>query len=464
MATWHLRVLLAVLLIAGVSKNAHGQSKTIDDAPSPTQTSSLGQALRNPDQHPVHILYLHGIAEQKAGDSWNFQRRLCGSLKGCKLSKNPVPVKRDYADSGEFADNTLPPDFKYMGSPVWTGKEDWNASKPFVDHYVLSRSDGGPVVVDEINWWPLVFPLKCRKIMEGEAYLAGPNKDLLRLCSGQVNAKVQPNPYAFITPEDADKLESLPAKGALFNRGVKTALLDWGFSDAMMAAGPGPMRQLLREAMRQLFVKSARFNANATATNDGMERLKHDTPGREFVVVSHSLGSFLVFSTLTDRVTAQRCVALESAPTQKPESDAAGAKSEMEDRAACYILARTSILYFFANQVPLLQLANIVGPRTTAQSGEAEALNEQIAKWKEMRKKFGEIHLTAFSDPSDLLTWQFPKVGDTEIENCYVRNTFWRWIIAPPGRAHNNYAKNREVLRIMLHPETYGAHACSSPQ
>jgi hypothetical protein len=37
--------------------------------------------------------------------------------------------------------------------------------------------------VDEINWWPLVFPLKCRAIMVGEARLAGPDADLLELCS-----------------------------------------------------------------------------------------------------------------------------------------------------------------------------------------------------------------------------------------------------------------------------------------
>ena len=125
-------------------------------------------------------------------------------------------------------------------------------------------TDGGPIVVDEINWWPLVFPLKCRAMMADETHLAGPNRTFLNLCSEAQEADAS-NPGRFISlhldqPDEAQKLKTAPARGALFNRWLKTSILDWGFSDAMMAVGS--MHDLFREGMRQLFLKSVRFSAN----------------------------------------------------------------------------------------------------------------------------------------------------------------------------------------------------------
>jgi hypothetical protein len=444
------RFLLVLLLIAGVSKSAQGQSKTIDDGPQePIQKYSLGQALNNPDNHAVHIIYIHGVAAENAGGSWNFQRHLCRFLSGCKLGKRLVPTgKRDFVEDGVFA-NPDPPDLKYLGKKVWNGPDEWKHSKPFVDHYILPRH-GGQVVVDEINWWPLVLPLKCGKIMEGEAYLAGPDKDLLNLCSGRVKPDkwYGPEPFAWISTDEADTLKSQQARGARFNREVKNNLMDWGFADPMMAVGP--MGDLFREAMRQLFVDSARFNADATTSNDGQRPLKGNARDREFVVVSHSLGSFLVFYTLGDpSFNAQECVTPKNGSSQ-PQGGAAEANAQAEKPAACHILARTSIVYFLANQVPLLQLATLT-----------EDLNRQLEIWRNLR---GDTHITAFSDPSDLLSWHFPKVSFTDVQNCEVRNTFWHWLIAPPTGAHVNYSQNKAVLRIMMHPEIYGAQSCAAPQ
>jgi len=451
------RFLLVLLLIAGTSKDARGQSKNTDAGPQDqSQIASLGQALTNPKHLTVHILYIHGIGVDQPGASWDFQRSLCQTfLKGCKFPKDPVPVgKPDYVGGGDFAKPDAPP-FRYMGGRVWKSPEDWSASKPFVDHYVLARSDGGPVVVDEVNWWPLVLPLKCRKIMTGEAYLAGPDKEFLDLCSGRVkwDERYGPKPYEWIDPGDADKLKLQEARGARFNRGVKNSLMDWGFSDPMMAVGP--MDELFREAMEQLFVESARFNADGTTSNDWQRQLKENTREREFVVVSHSLGSFLVFSTLRDSVfKAKECLTPKTEPNP-PDANAAGAGSEADGCAGSYILARTSIVYFLANQVPLLQLATMT---------EAQDLAAQIEVWRNLRKDFGETHITAFSDPSDLLSWHFPKVGFTDVQNCEIRNTFWHWLIAPPYGAHVNYSKNKAVLRIMMDPKRYGAQSCAAPQ
>ena len=456
-------LLVAIFLILGIAQNGRAQSKESLDNPKCAQMQpSLGRALCTAGQRAVHIVYIHGIGAEEAGGSWVFQKHLCAFLKGCRSPKYPVRVSREEADKGPFASST-PPSYKYMGTEVWTA-DNWRASRPFVDHYVLRRTDGGPVVVDEINWWPLVFPLKCRNIVLGEAELAGPDKELLDLCAGKSDPhKPDEHRYAWITPAQAKAAESLQPRGARFNRSVKNNLMDWGFADPMMAVGP--MRGLFRDAMLQLFAKSASFTIQGTTP--GHAQLSAEPQAdREFIIVSHSLGSFLVFSTLRDRVTARRCAALQSAPT--PSSSGAEAVSQTEDRATCYILEHTSMLYFFANQIPLLYLATVIPPQPSgaAQTGGAADLSAQMQALQAVRQYFGktETHITAFSDPSDLLSWHFPRVPNTVVENCVVRNTFWHWIIAPPEGAHIKYAQNKEVLRIMMDPGKYEARSCSVAQ
>ena len=462
------KVLLAVSLIAGVGGNLLAQVKTPDDA-SQSQVSSIGASLRNArsaGQRPVHILYIHGIGATEAGDSRTLQKSICAYLNDC-IPKKPTadPVATDYAEGGEFEYGAKPPALEYMGQPVWANSEEWNASAPFVDHYVLRRSQGGPIVVDEINWGPLVFSLKCRQIMAGETELAGPDKTLLNLCSKR--EKDAHNPirfryYPWIDAADATKLEARRPKGALFNRSLKTGLLDWGFSDAIMAVGP--MRALFREAMRQLFAKSASFNADGSETNEWERQLTEHGTDREFIVVSHSLGSYLVFSTLED----QKCALPTDAPTP-PQSGAATPESATEDRATEYVLERTSLVYFLANQVPLLELATLGRPRPAGSAqtngptapAAAGALSAPMRCWSNLPRTFGDRHVIAFSDPSDLLSWQLPETNGLTmdgltIENRYVRNALWHWLIARPGVAHIDYAKNKQVLRVMLGPKASG--------
>lgn len=453
------KVLLVLALLAGVLGNTRAQGKAIDGGPQDQNPiSSLGESLSKAARHPLHILYVHGIGAEGAGDSWIFQKHLCALLKGCKLPKLLIPEGRDYADSGVFAQDAPPPVSKYMRKEVWTSQEEWRASAPFVDHYLLRRSDGDPIVVDEINWYPLVLSLKCRQMMASEAWLAGPNKHLLDLCSKTVQDTSHNGRYIsydWIKSPDAIMLESIRPKGALLNRGLKTSLLDWGFADALMAVGT--MHDLFREGMRQLLVSSARFRADAPETDEWEKAGKE--PQRteaEFVVVSHSLGSYLVFSTLN--INQQDSV--PEALTSRTVSDETTAR---EDAAAEYILQRTSLVYFFANQIPLLELANLEG------SNAADELGTRMQRWRELRQNFGKgaagprdpsvkaPQVVAWSDPSDLLTWCLPEMKPLTVINLYVRNTWWHWLIARPAAAHNNYASNKRVLRMMLSAEPSGA-------
>jgi hypothetical protein len=69
-----------------------------------------------------------------------------------------IGPSRQYLDVGSL------PAATYLDQPIWESDDEWRASRPFVDRYVVTRSDASPIVIDEVNWWPLLFPPKCRLI------------------------------------------------------------------------------------------------------------------------------------------------------------------------------------------------------------------------------------------------------------------------------------------------------------
>jgi hypothetical protein len=459
-------LLLAAALTATFLTGGCALGKVVDDGPQHlNEMSSIGKVLQNAGSRSVHILYVHGMDATGSGDSVVFQKGICEILKDCTL---PSSAERDYADSGVFQSGSAPPSFQYMGSPVWSNPDEWSASAPFVDHYVITRAHGGPIVVDEINWWPLVFPLKCRNMITGEAQLAGPYSSLLGLCATPTkkhqNSSRYDN-YQWITQEQAKTFEAVPRRAALINRDLKNSILDWGVSDAFMVVGS--MRTLFQEGMRQLFVKTARFRSNGSKNSDWIQQLQSPQGiDREFIVVSHSLGSYLVFSTLN--------ISQPTAAPQNVINESAG-NPETQDAAAQYILERTSLVYFFANQVALLELAEVDMPAAaTAVSPQAAqvqplpkpaaALSKRITRWSDLRRNFKQRvspaesaapqlpEIFAWSDPSDILTYHLPPIANVKVDNLYVRNTWWHWLFADPSTAHGNYAKNKEVLRVMMGP------------
>jgi hypothetical protein len=456
--------LLALLLAASVFSRGCVLGKVTEGGPQHlSEMSSIGQVLQRAGSHSVHILYVHGMDATGPQDSLIFQKGICEILKDCTSGST---VQRDYADGGIFQSGSAPPSFAYMGNPVWANAEEWSASAPFVDHYVITRAQGGPIVVDEINWWPLAFPLKCRSIVSGEAQLAGPDSTLLKLCATPTQKNAN-NPdrfdrYQWLSPRQAATLEAMPHRGALVNRNLKNSILDWGVSDAFMVVGS--MHTLFREAMRQLFVKTARFHSKGAPNGEWIQQLQNPQGiDREFIVVSHSLGSYLVFSTLN--------VNEAGATPQNIESDSAD-NPETQDAAAQYILERTSLVYFFANQVALLELADVAVPAATpvsAQTAQIQpqatakaALSRRISHWNKLRQNFGAravpgaapqpAEIFAWSDPSDVLTWLVPPIDNVKVDNLYVRNTVWHWLFADPSTAHGNYASNKDVLRVMMGP------------
>ena len=357
-------------------------------------------------------------------DSWGLRKSICDHLGDCTSPAGEM-AGHQYADQGEFALTAPAPALKYLGEPVWRSQQEWNAAAPFVIHWKLDRSNGPSVFVDEIDWWPLVFSLKCRRIIQDEAGLVGPLQPYLGMCSYSKPDAEFPGRYAsfaWISSDDLAAIRAKPSAGARLNRSWKSSIVDWGISDAVMAVGA--LRPYLLDGIRQLVLQSVSAPSTAAAAQ----------PDAEYVIVSHSLGSYLIFSALDIR-----------------SSDVNANTSNAVRLQFADILRHTSLVYFFANQVSLLELADLDSSRN---------MLEHLEAWANLRTGYlqdrnlaGEGHpqIVAFNDPSDLLTWNVPPLGAVTVRNIQVRNArHWFWIFANPTKAHDRYAQNKQVIRQMM--------------
>jgi hypothetical protein len=193
------------------------------------------------------------------------------------------------------------------------------------------------------------------------------------------------------------------------------------------------------EGIRELILKSV--NVAADGSRKGSGGLP---PNQEFVIVTHSLGSYLIFTALDLR-----------------ESQPDGSARPEWQKPFEHVLSRTPVVYFFANQLRLLELANL---DTTG--AKAKMVNH-LKNWSDLRhshltsqadlagQRVARARIVAWSDPSDLLTWNVPDLSGYEIdvENPQVRNAInWFWLLESPAGAHRNYAANKTVIRTMLKP------------
>jgi hypothetical protein len=470
---------IAFLILAAAGWVAPARAKVIEDASGSLKTlTSIADALDSADRHPVHVLYVHGIADMGAGDSAMLRESICTELKLCEVSdwKN---AGVEFADKGEFSSTVQPPTLAYLGSPVWNSPEEWHAAAPFVVHWVVHlRGHSAVLVLDEVNWWPLILALKCRRVIAAEAHLSGPDQYLLQVCSEQ--SAQDPGGvgrfFPWIPPDEAAKLEKIRPRGVLINRELKSGLVDWGLSDVLMAVGP--MGGILRDGVRQLMAKSAAFDPHAAEADstgssgigkyDWKSQLSRDNAlDQEFIGVTHSLGSYLLFNTLNPEFAS--AVGHDLSP-----SDAA--RKTAEENAMRYIFERTSQMYFFANQLEMLEITNLesapptttlnsrgLAPSPTVPTTPAANFRTLVGRWKDYQTNFQvvlhpsdeasrkKVQVVAWSDPSDVITYRVPKIGDVEVVNLYVKNaTRWFGLLESPRKAHADYAKNIDVLRVMF--------------
>ena len=410
------------------------------------QDISIGDSLRRAGPAPLHILYLHGIGAVNAGGSYVLRKKICGFLKDCTNPEGVIGQPREYADVEEFALNAPMPTLKYLGKDIWRTPEEWHAAAPFVDHYVIKRRNGKSILLDELNWWPLTLSLKCRQILKDEAQLAGTDAAYLRLCSQTVKDTTSDrfDSYDWLYPDTSKSLAGKDSQAVSINRGVKIGLMDWGMSDALLAVGP--MQRLLIESIRQLLVKSVAAGGDeAKALSEQVSENNATLSDSEYIVISHSLGSFLVFSALNSQMHNTTATTAHAGPP---------AVTPRVAGAFDYVLRHTGQAYFFANQISLLELAML---GSVGSPGMSASFAVDLARWGEVRTKAGasKPQIVAWSDPDDLLSWHVPDIQGVNVVNLDAKNAFrWFGLFAAPLAAHDNYASNKKIINTLLNPKT----------
>lgn len=420
-------LLVGFLILIQVTTAAIARSRITAGYPTKlVDMRSLGDVIQaansGPERRPVHIIVVHGMLATGPGESTALIAGLMTFIGDDRREVKPS-TKR-------FQLEPWPKGATVGDAIIWNTHADWIAGQPFVDRYTLNGARGETVIVDEVNWWPLLFPLKCRMLVVPETRVAGGNKKQIELC------RREKWPYHRWI-DDASYKEAMDARPALggaaaANKYLKQRILDWGMSDAVIASGP--MRTYINATMEAAFEHAGRASGDT-----------------EYVVVSASLGSFAVL-----------------------DSFARGSPSV---RA---IMERTYNLYFLANQLALLELARVqdvpdaasnvdwskpaggsatplVAPRSVHPVSPVAALKLWASTGNQPLSNNGRPgpsqlkQIIAFSDPSDALTFEVPKIEPAEVSNVYVRNAVsWLGLFADPFKAHSGHLQNRAVWKAML--------------
>jgi hypothetical protein len=427
-------------LVQSEQSSATASSATRDNA----------KRLTTSEFPPVHILYMHGINQIGPGDSLPLRKSICKYLKKCTVTN----VHRLYVDSGAFATDAPWPKLLYLNAPIWTSHDEWNASAPFIDRYEITGNGNVTIILDELNWWPLVYSVKCKFLIKSDVLLTGPSKELLNVCQPE---ETQPDPaspehflkYQWLAKSYVAEIKNKPRHAAIMNRNLKNGLMDWGFGDAVLALGP--MRDVLVSGIRQMMVKSLE------SSGIDLGSAKPDDDGSPIFFITHSLGSYLALDALDTGVFGTHHAVLESfsiTPKEKVGLD--------------YFSEHTVGFYFLANQVALLGLARLsLAPATPDASKPSPESDEdpssEISHWVSMRDTYLEHRapsafgpqIIAFNDASDLLTWSLPEIAGARVINISVRNSGFKippFLKGPIG-AHGNYVGDESVFRTIFKPK-----------
>ena len=439
--------------------------------PEPTalsQTVSIGDVIRAEDTQaaatkttalPIHLIYVHGMNDVGSNDSEMLQKAICRYLHECTMHRDD-PM---YAE-GPFALTATQPNLTYLQQPIWVTPEEWHASAPFIQRYRISGGGHAPIVLDELNWYPLVYPLKCKFLLPGDAMLTGSVKDKLGVCQPKSNQPDSTSPGHFLSyrwmPNGPLFTTDLPLQHAtLINRTLKVNVMDWGFGDAVLALGP--MREIMTAAIRQLLAQSL---ANVVPVQAGAPQSADDEKVPVFFV-THSLGSYL-------SLTAMDSAWLGSTPTEVMGFS----MSDEQAQAVDYFARHTTGFYFLANQIGLMELARISPPSADAQPDCSRAATQAVRSSPEpasaalshygcMRHNYLNSHagvapqntgpqIIAWSAADDILSWYVPAVTGVAVVNLPAHNSGFRIpkLIASPASAHGNYAKSPSVVRGIFMP------------
>ena len=176
----------------------------------------------------------------------------------------------------------------------------------------------------------------------------------------------------------------------------------------------------------------------------GVSAVLHDfEPVDEIAIITKSLGSYMTYDTLLKMSRGERIL---EPPTYSADLV----------RAA---IGRTNYVYMLANQLPLLQLSEVSNPLSEKRAP-VESLGE-IGRIRMQNKPKARpegvpvaLHLVAFSDPNDLLTYPLDPsdvTGGIVYSNVIitVEPSAILGVFAWPMTAHGGHDKSKRVMDLL---------------
>ncbi|MTV41277.1 hypothetical protein [Duganella radicis] len=212
-----------------------------------------------------------------------------------------------------------------------------------------------------------------------------------------------------------------PYTRAKLNARFKDGLIDDCLPDALIYAGAAreTMQLRMREAVLQV-----------------LSGMRADAP---LVVISHSMGSKMLFDTLL-----------------RMSNEPAGSPAAL---AAQQAVRRLRFLVMAANQIPLLSLAEQAPASMAAatDAGDATPPPDSLQRLLRQHRTLAAtppLTLVAFTDPNDLLSYTLPperyEANGVTVHNILVSNApTYLGLLERPDTAHLNYLSNPDIGRLI---------------
>jgi hypothetical protein len=213
--------------------------------------------------------------------------------------------------------------------------------------------------------------------------------------------------------------------------------------------------------MRPSVEKGLCYFVGGTPSRDG-SACSHGAYQDPTVIVTHSLGSYMLMDAIDDQLTRSR----------RPLTT-----------AAAQVLQRTQFVYMMANQLALLDLTTLTSYAQSAAEAQPQTAAPSTRRFPEMVRRFAkewsnlrlaarvrvrtqmqnpqavpaaDEQIVAFNDPNDILSWlvQNQNVGLPKVflANVYLSNNEFTIppLFSDPTVAHTGYFDNRTVLETMI--------------
>jgi hypothetical protein len=195
-----------------------------------------------------------------------------------------------------------------------------------------------------------------------------------------------------------------------------------------------------------------------------------NSPGDELAIITHSLGSYMTYDTLLKMGRGESILGEHPFDKDKVKQ----------------LMGRTNSVYMMANQLPLLELSEVSNPPSRRLKGDSQKpstlvvpesasssanLMQQfaVAREKQLPSRLRKgtpfdlnLHLVAFSDPNDLLSYPLnakdvaashQRVTQNHVDYSNVTTTIahWSlfWIAVNPMKAHTGHDSDRFVLNLL---------------